>query len=157
MVERTSVSDRSRAAAQAAPAAEIGALLDRYLISLDDGTELDDDWAHGLFTEPARVEFPTSQHEGLVGIADYHRQSLAVFERTQHLNSPAVVGVAGDRAWLKANVMATHVHRAPAEVLFTAGTLMTGEARRAADGWRLCRLSFRVLWVSGRPPGPSAG
>lgn len=154
MVERTSVSERGRTAD---PAVEIGALLDRYLISLDDGTEFDDDWAHGLFTEPACVEFPTSRHEGLAGVAAYHRESLAVFERTQHLNSPAVVGVAGDRAWLKANVMATHVHRDPAETLFAAGTLMTGEARRTADGWRLCRLSFRVLWVSGRPPGPSAG
>ncbi|MET9520005.1 nuclear transport factor 2 family protein [Streptomyces sp. NPDC002994] len=136
---------------------EISALLDRYLIGLDD-QELDDAWAQELFTKDARVEFPMSRHEGLNGLADYHRDALGAFAATQHLGSPAVVefGEAGERAVLRANLVSTHVHHsgAAAEPLFQVGTLATGEARLTADGWRLATLSFRVLWSRGTPPRP---
>jgi hypothetical protein len=142
---------------------EVGALLDRYLLGLDDD-KLDDDWARGLFTEQARIEFPMSQHEGIDGLAAYHRQTLAMFERTQHLNSPAVVELDGDRASLRANLISTHVHL-PANAppggerppLFMTGTLVTGEARSTPDGWRLSRLSFRLVWATGSPPPRPGG
>ncbi|HKS47197.1 MAG TPA: nuclear transport factor 2 family protein [Amycolatopsis sp.] len=70
--------------------AEVGSLLDRYLLSLDDD-KLDDEWASGLFTTDARVEFPVGRHEGIGGLAEFHRNDLAKFERTQHLNPAAVV------------------------------------------------------------------
>jgi hypothetical protein len=139
------------------PAAEVGALLDRYLLSLD-ADELDDEWAGSLFTVDAQVEFPISRHEGLAGLADYHRDALAAFAATQHLNSPAVVVVDRDGASLRANLVSTHVHRpdgtspADAPPLFVTGTFVTGEACRAPDGWRISRLSFRLLWMNGNPP-----
>ncbi|MFH8628195.1 nuclear transport factor 2 family protein [Streptomyces vietnamensis] len=148
--------------AGAADAAEVGTLLDRYLIGLDHD-KLDDEWARGLFTRDACVEFPISRHEGIDGLADYHRAALAAFERTQHLNSPAVVVLDGDdRASLRANLISTHVHlpaggpsddasRAP----FATGTSVEGEARRTPGGWRLSRLSFHLIWATGRPPAPA--
>lgn len=141
---------------QSTPGSGTGTLLDRYLIALDD-EKLDDAWARSLFTEDARVEFPMSRHEGITGLADYHRDALAAFERTQHLNSPAVVDVVSDdRAVLRANLVSTHVHHpgAAMEPLFVTGTLVTGEARRTPEGWRLAALSFRVVWMTGTPPGP---
>ena len=147
--------------------AEVGALLDRYLLSLDDD-KLDDDWARSLFTEDAQVVFPISQHEGIDGLAAYHREALASFAATQHLNSPAVVEIDGTRASLRANLISTHVHlpagappggeqpgneRPP---LFTTGTFVTGEACRTPSGWRLRRLSFRLVWAAGSPPARPA-
>lgn len=136
---------------------EAGALLDRYLISLDDD-ELDDAWASGLFTEDAWVAFPMSRHDGLPGLADYHRRSLAAFARTQHLGSrPVAEPVDADTVRLRASVVSTHVYEdagAPgAAPLFVAGTLVHGRARRTGDGWRLAALDFRVLWTTGTPPG----
>ncbi|HEY7487629.1 MAG TPA: nuclear transport factor 2 family protein [Streptosporangiaceae bacterium] len=138
--------------------AEVGALLDRYLIGLDD-EKLDDDWARGLFTDDACVEFPVGRHHGIDGLAAFHHAAMAKFERTQHLGSPAVVDLAGDRATLRANLISTQVHQ-PATAapdcspLFTTGTFVTGEARSTAGGWRLSRLSFRLLWATGTPPPP---
>ncbi|MFC7482562.1 nuclear transport factor 2 family protein [Luedemannella flava] len=66
---------------------EVGALLDRYLIALD-SAELDDTWAGSLFTTDAVVEFPVGRHDGIAGLAAFHRTALAKFDRTQHLNSP---------------------------------------------------------------------
>ncbi|MEU8590483.1 nuclear transport factor 2 family protein [Streptomyces sp. NPDC048664] len=134
---------------------EISALLDRYLVGLDDD-DVNDTWARGLFTKDARVEFPMSVHEGLDGLADYHREALSAFAATQHLGSPAVVEIDedGERAVLRANLVSTHVHHdaSAAEPLFQAGTLATGQARRTAEGWRLSSLALRVLWTRGAPP-----
>ena len=137
-------------------AAEISSLLDRYLIGLDE-EKLDDAWARALFGDDARVEFPMARHEGIEGLADWHRQALEAFARTQHLNSPAVVDLTGeDSAVLRANLVSTHVHHpdAPGDPLFVAGTLVHGEARRTERGWRLTDLSFRLVWSTGSPPRP---
>lgn len=133
---------------------EVGALLDRYLIDLDTA-ELDDAWAEGLFTPDARVDFPNAGHRGMTGLAAFHRESLAVFARTQHLHSPAVVTVDGVTAALRANLVSTHVlvdHDGAGEEIFAVGSLVAGDAIRDAAGWRLRALSFRLVWSTGRPP-----
>ncbi|WP_185893458.1 nuclear transport factor 2 family protein [Streptomyces sp. WAC08241] len=135
-------------------AAEISTLLDRYLLGLDD-EKLDDAWARALFSDDARVEFPMARHEGVEGLADWHRQALDAFARTQHLHSPAVVDLTGDeRAVLRANLVSTHVHHpgTPGDPLFVAGTLVRGEARPTERGWRLTDLAFRPVWTTGTPP-----
>ncbi|NBM19171.1 nuclear transport factor 2 family protein [Streptomyces sp. GC420] len=139
--------------AEVADAARVAELLGRYLIALDD-EELDEGWARSLFTEDAAVAFPMSRHQGRAGLAAWHRASLAAFARTQHLGSPAVVSVEGDRASFRANVLTVHVHH-PGEdrpPLFRAGTLARGRARRTPAGWRMSELAFRVVFVEGEPP-----
>ncbi|MGH3932636.1 MAG: nuclear transport factor 2 family protein [Pseudonocardiaceae bacterium] len=143
---------------EVAQRAEIGALLDRYLLSLDEN-RIDDGWSQSIFTADARVEFPVSHHEGVDGLATYHREALAKFARTQHLNSGAVIDLDGDRATIRANLISTHVHRSAASPqgtdrapLFTTGTYVDGDARRTTHGWRFRRLSFRLVWVTGSPP-----
>lgn len=141
---------------------DVGALLDRYLIDLDTAA-LDDAWAESLFTADVEVNFPNASHCGIAGLAAFHRESLAVFARTQHLNSPAVSMVDGRTAVLRANLVSTHVLAAdvdagiePAnnvEPIFTVGSLVEGQAVRTDLGWRLCVLSFRLVWSTGRPPG----
>ncbi|NEB12837.1 nuclear transport factor 2 family protein [Streptomyces coelicoflavus] len=154
--------DQSASASASPSAADSGAavasLLHRYLLSLDD-EELDEAWTAGLFTGDAVVAFPVSRHEGADGMAAYHRSALSAFAATQHLGSPAVVEVDGNRATFRANLISTHVHR-PQHTrpegnlppLFATGTFVTGEARRTPQGWRLNLLAFRLLWADGSPP-----
>ncbi|GAA4016320.1 hypothetical protein GCM10022384_69350 [Streptomyces marokkonensis] len=138
--------------------ARVAALLDRYLISLDQ-EELDAHWAADLFTADAVVAFPISRHEGIEGMADYHATALSAFAATMHLGSPAVVEVRDGTATLRANLMSTHVHHAAAPDgaprLFTTGTSVRGGARRTALGWRLAELTFRLVWSQGSPPSPA--
>jgi SnoaL-like domain len=139
------------------PEAEVATLLNRYFVALDQD-ELDDKWATGQFTRDARIEFPMSSHAGIEGLAAYHRESLGAFARTQHLNSPAVVRV-GETTTLQANLISTHVHLPTDDAsdsdgppLFVTGTSVSGEARLTSGGWRLSRLSFRLVWATGTPP-----
>ncbi|GGZ09137.1 MULTISPECIES: nuclear transport factor 2 family protein [Streptomyces] len=150
--------DQSASVSAAESSAQVAGLLHRYLVSLDD-ERLDDAWTAGLFTEDAVVAFPVSRHEGADGMAEYHRSALSAFAATQHLGSPAVVDVDGDRAVFRANLISTHVHHprhTPPEgdlpPLFATGTFVNGEARRTARGWRLSLLAFRLLWADGSPP-----
>lgn len=155
----TPITDESRTESAVESRVQVAALLDRYLLSLDD-EELDDAWAAGLFTEDAVVAFPISRHEGIDGMAEYHRSALSAFAATQHLGSPTLVVLDGaDRATLRANLLSTHVHHAhharpqgDLPPLFATGTFVNGEARRTLHGWRLSLLSFRLLWADGSPP-----
>ncbi|MEU6406800.1 nuclear transport factor 2 family protein [Streptomyces sp. NPDC046985] len=162
---RTPAVPGAGAAAQSAAESRalVASLLDRYLLSLDEGG-LDDAWAAELFVADAVVVFPpASRHQGAAGMAEFHRAALSAFAATQHLGSPALVVLDGDRATLRANLLSTHVHhprharprgeRAP---LFATGTFVDGEARRTPRGWRLARLSFRLLWAEGSPPPKDA-
>ncbi|MFC7303692.1 nuclear transport factor 2 family protein [Streptomyces monticola] len=135
---------------------QVGALLDRYLIGLDEHheRELDESWAESLFTADARVEFPVGRHDGIDGLVAFHHTALAKFARTQHLNSGAVVDIEGEHATVRANLISTQV--LPSGALFTTGTFARGEARLVAAGWRLRRLSFGLVWSSGEPPARSA-
>jgi hypothetical protein len=153
-------------------ATEAAGLLDRYLVSLDD-QKLDETWASGLFTADAVVEFPMSRHQGLPGMADWHRTALSAVAATQHLGGPVLVDRPSDESGgghggghgdpelllLRANLVSTHVHHpgTEGEPLFTTGTFVNGEARRTAGGWRLAALRFRLVWLSGTPPLPSGG
>lgn len=170
-------SDRLRDVADRAAVAE---LLDRFILALDDH-ELDDAWLRSVVTDDVSFEFPLGRHDGVEGLAAFLERPMAVFERTHHLCSHAVVDLAGDRATLKANMVAAHVH-APghgtgegegdgaagpgplvmfgthldgvAREVVVIGTHMDGEARRSGDGWRLRRLTFRLSWILGDPPKP---
>src|SRR4029079_18546690 len=136
----------------------VAALLNRYLGSLDD-EELDDASAAAPLTPDTVVAFPPmSRHEGTEGMAGFHRKALSSFAATQHLGSPAVVVLDGDRAALRANLTAARVHH-PRHVppqgvlapLFTTGTFVDGEALRTPVGWRLALLSFPLLWANAPP------
>ncbi|WP_037890166.1 nuclear transport factor 2 family protein [Streptomyces sp. NRRL S-87] len=141
----------------------VASLFDRYLLSLDD-EELDDAWAAELFTPDAVVAFPPmSRHQGAEGMAEFHRTALSAFAATQHLGSPALVVLDGDRATLRANMLSTHVHhpyharpQGDLPPLFATGTFVDGEARLTPEGWRLTLLSFRLLWADGTPPPKGA-
>jgi hypothetical protein len=136
-------------------------LLGKYLTTLDTG-KLDAEWARRLFTNDIVIEFPMSRHEGINGIDLYHTDALSKFAATQHLSSLPVVGRTGPGAiGFEAQVLSVHVHHrtSPDDTRperFSAGTAATGAARLTTAGWRLRRLSFRVVWTDGSPQRPAA-
>lgn len=142
--------------------AELGDLFERYLITPDeDRFELE--WLRTIFTEDVSVRYPGGAgHDGLDGLAMFGTQAMAQFDRTHHVTSNHLIDLGGDRASVRANLVATHVHSAADPwVHFVLGGYYAAEAIRTPEGWRFRELALHLVWTrspanpSGAPDAPS--
>lgn len=139
--------------------AEIGELLDRYLLDFDILLDQprDDDRYRRIFTEDLRLTFPVGGHRGVAGLAAFQRTAKSQWARTQHLSTNHVIDLDPDhdpdRARLRARLLVAHVHPdgGPPEP-FTAGSHIDAQAVRTEQGWRLRELTIHLIWTTGRRP-----
>ncbi|MFJ9082692.1 nuclear transport factor 2 family protein [Streptomyces sp. NPDC102384] len=131
--------------------AEITDLLDRYLRSLDDGV-FDEEWARAFHTEDVTAEMPIGTVHGREALLARIRGGMALFDRTVHMGTNAVIEVDGDRATARGAQLSTHVLAdGSGSVFVSAGHADTGLVR-TADGWRISASTLRVVWTQGPPP-----
>lgn len=146
--------------------AEIGDLIDRFSRDLDDftleGRPFDVAWVRAYFTDDASVDYPVGSAVGAGDIAALiDGRGMAPFQRTQHVTTNYVMDLDGERATVRFNLIATHVHAedvrarlgAPPGAHFTVGDYYDGEVVRTAVGWRFRRQALHVTWTTGTPPG----
>jgi hypothetical protein len=132
--------------------AEVSELCDRYVLHLDKDRD-NDDWLASVFTEDAHLIFPMGEYKGLDGLAAFQRMARDTFSRTHHLSSNYVIRMDGDRAEVRAHLMAVHVReRAEPGVHFDIGGHYEAEAVRTPAGWRLRRFVFDLVWHAGQRP-----
>lgn len=148
---------------------DVQELVNRYLVGLDEA-EFDDAWARSIFTEDGRFQFSMGGHDGVAGMAEYTAAMMGKWRRTHHVAAGHLVEIDGDRARVRGNLIATHLHPqepAPqkppgqsgahetpgAPEPFQVGDRFEGEAVRTDAGWRFARLAFEVVWTRGTPPG----
>jgi hypothetical protein len=133
--------------------AQVVALVDHYVATLDEPSVFDDDWARSLFTEDVRLEHEIAVLEGIEEVAAAHRFVMARWERTLHFSTNHQVQFAGEHAAaLSARLMAIHVHPGenPPDALIAAN-LLQADAVRTDKGWRFERFAPRTIWRSGQP------
>ncbi|MFI9782935.1 nuclear transport factor 2 family protein [Kitasatospora sp. NPDC051984] len=135
--------------------AEISALINRYVTLLDTQDEhgYDETWPPTVFTDDAVLHFPIGTHRGIDGVARFHYEAKAKFDRTLHLSANHVISLDGDRGTVRFHVVATHVHhREAGAALFDIGGHYGGVVVRTPQGWRFQEWSFNLTWADG--PGP---
>ncbi len=135
---------------------EITDLLDRYLRSLDEGV-FDDRWARTYYTEDATAEMPIGTVHGRDAVLAHIRRGMALFDRTVHLGTNAVIEIDGDRATARGAQLSTHVLADGSEDVFISAGHADTELVRTADGWRIRASSLRITWTRGTPPRLPAG
>jgi len=131
----------------------VGALVDRYVRTLDEPNSFDVAWARSLFTEDVRLEHEIAVLEGVDEVAAVHHLVMTRWERTLHFTTNHQVEVDGDRAHLSARLMAIHVHpgeNPPDELI--AANLVEADAVRTGEGWRFERFAPRTVWRTGQRP-----
>ena len=131
----------------------VGALVDRYVRTLDEPSSFDVAWARSLFTEDVRLEHEIAVLEGVDEVAAVHHLVMTRWERTLHFTTNHQVEVDGDRAHLSARLMAIHVHpgeNPPDELI--AANLVEADAVRTGEGWRFERFAPRTVWRTGQRP-----
>ncbi|GAA3302657.1 nuclear transport factor 2 family protein [Streptomyces cinereospinus] len=139
--------------------AEITELIDRYVTLLDvqDRHGYDDTWPRTVFTEDCRLEFPVGTVRGLDTAAAFHFDRKSRFARTHHLAANHGIALDGDTARVRVHLFASHVHHDDGPDpggRFDIGGYSEGEAVRTADGWRISRWRFQLVWSDGAGPRP---
>jgi hypothetical protein len=145
--------------------AEISDLIDRFSRDLDDytldGRPFDVAWVRSYFTDDASVEYPVGAATGAESIsALIDGRGMAPFQRTQHVTANHIVVLDADRASVRFNLIATHVHAEEVRrrlgerpgARFTVGDYYEGEVVRTSAGWRFRRQTLHVTWTEGTPP-----
>ncbi|MFE4591970.1 nuclear transport factor 2 family protein [Streptomyces laurentii] len=131
--------------------AEITDLMDRYLRSLDDGV-LDEEWARAFHTEDVTAEMPIGTVHGRDAVLAHVRRGMALFDRTVHLGTNAIIEVDGDRATARGAQLSTHVLADGSENVFVSAGHTEADLVRTPDGWRIAATALRVVWTQGTPP-----
>jgi hypothetical protein len=129
----------------------IMALMNRYFATVDDANGLDAEWARSIFSEDVRVEHRGFTLEGLEDLAVGNRFVRDGWDRTFHVSTNAQVELDGDRAHLRAQLLAIHVHpeSTPQEPYIIAN-VFEADVLRTLDGWRFQTLNLRPLWSTGQ-------
>lgn len=130
---------------------EITDLLDRYVRSLDEGV-FDEEWARAFHTEDVTAEMPIGTVHGRDALLARVRQGMALFDRTVHLGTNAVIAIDGDRATTRGAQLSTHVLADGTGGVFISAGHADAELVRTAEGWRISASSLRVVWTQGPPP-----
>jgi 3-phenylpropionate/cinnamic acid dioxygenase small subunit len=87
-------------------------------------------------------------------LAEFGRQALNVYERTQHVITNLLITLDGDRARVRANLIAVHVARASEPTVhFDTGCRYEFETSRTPQGWRISSLKLEALWTAGADDG----
>ncbi|MFE0376766.1 nuclear transport factor 2 family protein [Streptomyces inhibens] len=131
--------------------AEISDLLDRYLRSLDEG-RFDEAWARAFHTEDVTAEMPIGTVHGRAALLAHISAAMALFDRTVHLGTNAVIDIDGDRATARGAQLSTHVLADGSGEVFVSAGHADSELVRTADGWRIAASSLRIVWTRGTPP-----
>jgi SnoaL-like protein len=103
-----------------------------------------------LFTEDVTVATPGGQARGVGLVAEQARRNHD-YEGIQHVITNVLIDLDGDRAEVRANLIATLVPSAAEPAAHaTLGERYRFEAVRSGDGWRLARIEVEPIWKAGR-------
>lgn len=78
---------------------------------------------------------------------------MTSWDRTLHLSTNHLIELDGDRARLRAPLVAIHVHPATeSKAPLLAAHILEADAVRTTDGWRFERFALRPVWTVGDAP-----
>lgn len=130
---------------------EIEQLISRLAAALD---ERRIEQFEQIFAADVQASFPFGSVDGIEQMGAIARRNLAPYEKTQHVITNVLVQLDGDRADVRAHLIAVHVPvAAEPSTHFDVGATYRFAVRRTDDGWRLARLELTPVWTSGVPAG----
>ncbi|SDQ76557.1 nuclear transport factor 2 family protein [Thermostaphylospora chromogena] len=136
---------------------EITDLVYRLSVALDEGRfeEL-----KSIFTDDAVAQTPGGLAQGRDALIAQAARNHSSEERIQHLIGNVLIDMDGDRADVRANLLATFASPGTADAQDTArlapeprltlGEVYRFQAVRTPHGWRLSRVETTPLWTTGR-------
>ena len=129
---------------------DLADLLARQGLWLD---ELRFDETAEIFTEDATAKTPGGQAKGQEALIEQARRNHSRYELTHHTTSNVLIDLDGDRAVVRANLVAYLIGKAAVpEPTLTLGSRYRFEAVRTAQGWRFTSVEAIPVWRVGELP-----
>ncbi|MEV0295541.1 nuclear transport factor 2 family protein [Nocardia sp. NPDC050710] len=134
---------------------QITGLVDRLGRALDEG-RFDD--LRTVYTPDATAKTPGGTATGREALIAQASRNHTDANRIQHFISNVLIDLRGDRADVRANLLATFTPaaatpgRVAPEPQFTLGEIYHFDAVRTDEGWRLSRVEMSTLWSTGTRP-----
>ena len=134
---------------------EITGVVQRYFRALDE-KHFDAGYFASIFTAEAKVTRPNGA--SLVGpgeISASHEKSFARFEGSQHLLAAPDISVHGNKATVRANLVAMHMWQGSRtsannpDNFFIAGGVIHSELVQTDGQWKITQISNDVVWRAG--------
>lgn len=130
--------------------ADLAHLLARQGLWLD---ELRFDETAEIFTADATATTPGGQAKGREALIDQARRNHSRYELTHHTTSNVLIDLDGDRAVVRANLVAYLIRdAAEPEPTLTLGSRYRFEAVRTEQGWRFTSVEAIPVWRFGEIP-----
>jgi hypothetical protein len=129
---------------------DLADLLGRQGLWLD---ELRFDETAEIFTEDATATTPGGRAKGREALVEQARRNHARYALTHHTTSNVLIDLDGDRAVVRANLVAYLVRdAAEPEPTLTLGSRYRFEAVRTEQGWRFASVEVSPVWRFGEIP-----
>jgi uncharacterized protein (TIGR02246 family) len=145
----------SRKIAELINKSEVTGVVHSYFRALDE-KNFDAQYFASLFTAEAKVTRPDGA--SLIGpeeISASHEKSFARFEGSQHLLTGHDISIHGNKATVRANIVAIHMWQGSKtsannpENFFTAGGVIHSELVQTDGQWKISQISNDVVWRAG--------
>jgi SnoaL-like protein len=102
-----------------------------------------------VFTEDVTATTPGGAQNERGGLIAQARANHEEFDRLQHMFSNILIDVAGDRATVRANLMAWFGYTADPKPVRQLGGLYRCSAVRTEKGWRFSDMQITPVWRVG--------
>jgi 3-phenylpropionate/cinnamic acid dioxygenase small subunit len=99
----------------------------------------------------------TVRIDGIAAMKARSPQTFADFSQVQHMITNVLVDLDGDRARVRANVVATHVYANDPSATWVVKGYYTDEATRTPKGWRLSKVQLNRIWELDTGKAPTDG
>ena len=147
--------DDSRKITELINKSEVTSVVQSYFRALDE-KNFDPQYFASIFTAEAKVTRPNGA--SLIGpkeISASHEKSFARFEGSQHLLMGHDISIHGNKATVRANIVAMHMwqgSKASAnnpENFFVAGGVIQSELVQTDGQWKISQIRNDVVWRGG--------
>jgi len=147
--------EHSRKIAELINKSEVTGVVDSYFRALDE-KNFDAQYFASIFTAEAKVTRPNGAP--LIGPTDIsasHEKSFARFEGSQHLLAGHDISIHGNKATVRANLVAMHMWQGSRtsannpENFFIAGGVIRSELVQTDGQWKISQISNDVVWRAG--------
>jgi uncharacterized protein (TIGR02246 family) len=99
-----------------------------------------------LYAQDAELVTPWGSHKGREGLAEHVQNDLGGYRALHHVSTGHEITVDGDRATVRATLLATHITDDTGTQFWSVGGHYDMKLAKTNGNWRLARVAINPAW-----------